>query len=155
MIAWPGGGDGDASGDAVGNDRSTLGPDGVRQQVEQARQAFFGWMVGGEDIEGASQEASFAMSGAVSLAAGPRPAFDEQWRRWNGWCGDRQTLRDTVIHLVSIVPRPVRAGIPPNGVGAAGRRYRRTRGQPGGRAVSRGGRWRSEPGGRGSCARRR
>ena len=129
-IARSGCGDGDPAGDPVGDHRGPLGPDGPRKQVEQAGQALLGGIGSGEDVQRLGQQGPFLVREAVRSAPGLHASFDEQRRRRYGWCGDRQAHRDTVIHLVPIVPRPVRAGIPPNGDGAPGRRYRRG-GQPG------------------------
>ena len=81
-------------------------------------------------------------------AAGPLAPFHERRRRRDLGRVGGQTCRVSVIHLVPMVARVVRAGIPPNGDAAMGRRYRP-------RPVSRGGRCCFGPAGRGSGGRRR
>ena len=90
MVVRARGGDGDAAGDPVGDDRGAFGPDGLRQEVEQTGQPLLRRIAGREDVEGARQQRALLVGDAVRLATELRPAFDELGRRGHGGRGDRQ-----------------------------------------------------------------
>ena len=110
-----------------------------------------GHRAAGEDVERAGEQPRSSWATRSAARRDCAASFDERRRRRRRRVRRPADAPGTVIHQDRWCAGPVRPGIPPNGDGATGRRYRRRDAA----AVSPGGRRRSEPVDRASGGRRR
>ena len=107
---------------ALGDHRSTLRPDRVGQDVEQAGQAFLGRSIGGKDVERQRQQSRLLVGQAVGRATGSAAALDEGRRG-----GDARRARRGRSGSVRFghVQIDGRGGLGSNGIPRADLRWRR------------------------------